>query len=174
MRVEIVEADSIHRFPKIKSIGGYFIRWFQKTKYSHYAIRITFNTAGRLYMHATLNGVHAVGDKGFDKNYRVTRVYSLPKGLVIDPIDWFEEYECKAYGKMQIIGLTIMILFGYPFNIFRNKKNRIICNELVLDYLRDGFILESDLNFDDLDLNDTREILEDLCTSKLLNLIQGI
>jgi len=154
MKVVIYQCNPLnHPFP----LFSWLIKYFQKTNYSHYAIRFD-----SVVMDATASSVRFQTDSKFKKKYSVINQYEIETDYDFKSlISWGMMHINKGYGFFQIIGLLMIILKLRKTNPFGEDADRLICNELVMLLLRDikGVkIKDSDL----YDLNETNEILKEV------------
>lgn len=143
------------------NIGAILIKLFQKTNYSHYAIKVAINPTKVYYYDSTLSGgVRRRDAKEFLKHNRVTKV--IPYSKKISYVMWSNfigKHIGKSYGTLQIVGLLLMIMKVIKSNPFGKGKKRLICNELIVLMLN-HFNGTNIKDTDSLDLNDTEKILK--------------
>ena len=155
MQIEILQTNSKVRFPIVATI----IKLVQRTKYSHYMIRV--NVEGlTTYYDSTSAGVRKTNAEAFFKKHIVYRKFPVSKKIsYIEFTNFFKEHEGKPYAFKQLIGLLLKSLRIVRHNPFGKGAKRIICNELVLLLLKKFYDLKIH-DTDCYDLNDTYEILK--------------
>lgn len=158
MKITIIQAYTKKKFPS--NVAALLIRYFQKTDYSHYAIKVIDpSTDVATYYDSTGHGTRKRTHEEFFKDYYIVREFNVPK--TISYVDWLEfwaRHANKGYGFKQVAGLLLKIFHIVKHNPFGAGAKRIICNELVillLNYL--GYTAIKDT--DSLDLNDTDRLL---------------
>ena len=158
MKITIVQAFSKNKFP-MNSVA-LLIKKFQKTNYSHYAIRVEDpNTNEVFYYDSTGGGTRKRGRQSFFRSHEITKSFSVSKEIsYIDYTDFWFMHEGKSYGFIQIVGLALKLLNIVKNNPFGQGAKRLICNELVILFLNE-FGYTCIIDTDSLDLNDTEEIL---------------
>jgi len=159
MKITIVLATTKNKFPmNLASVG---IRFFGKTDFSHYAIRIEDQASGEVnYYDSTGGGARKRSPSIFLKYYRVNREYPVSKEIsYIDYLEFWALHANKGYGFLQIVGLGLRLFKIIKYNPFGQGAKRIICNELVILLL--NYMGYTDIkDVDSLDLVDTERILK--------------
>ena len=118
MIVEIWKCDSTNRFPYI--IGAWFIKRFQSTDYTHYALRLD-NGAIEFYDASLTSGVSKRSEKDFLRDYNlVGKPWEVEVGSYIDFSDAVAPFIGKSYGLMQAIGIGLKWTLKWSKNPFAN------------------------------------------------------
>lgn len=142
---------------------SWLIRLCEGTSFSHAYLRFRSESLDRdMIYQATGSGVNFVGTVLFEQTAQVVEEYSIE----IDDatrkklLQWCVDNAGKPYGRMQILGISLVMLAKLVKlrirNPFPNGNGAYVCCELVyaaLEYI--GIAGPSDL--DQVDLNATRE-----------------
>ena len=133
MKVEIWRCNAKKRFPTC--IGAWFIRRFQGTGYTHYAIRPQ-GSDGSFYDASVISGVSNRPAKSFFKDYELFgKAWTIDVGTWVDFQKSIEPFMKKKYGLVQAIGIGLKYALKLKKNPFRNGDKQIICNELCLRFV---------------------------------------
>lgn len=154
MKVKIVCCNPIYlKFPVL----SWLIRFFQDD-YSHFAIE--FNG---FVIDATSKDVRLYNAETYWSNrYKKVREYEIDIDVnFISLLNWSRPLLNRTYGYTQIIGLLFIILGIFKKNPFGSDYNNLICNEIVLLFLKDfkGLVIDDPDNYD---LIATENILKEL------------
>jgi len=159
MIVQVWKCNTKKVFPN--KIGAYFIRKFQGTDYTHYALKRLDN--GTFYDASLMRGVSDRSESDFRKTYDLT---SRPWIINVLPAEFDEAlkpYMGKSYGLRQAIGIGLKWCFKWAKNPFKNGVDQVICNELVLRFV--SHFKKIDLPYiDNVTLSETEEILDKYLT----------
>lgn len=130
MKVEILTCSPIyHPFP----VASWLIKFFQKTNYSHFGIKV-----GNVVLDATSRDVRLNSYIDFTSRYDIISTYELDVDSTFeDVINWCSIFLNRSYGYFQIVGLLFIILGLTKNNYFGKDATNLICNELVILFLRD-------------------------------------
>lgn len=163
MIVQVIQCKPRLAFP----IVSWLICWFQKTNYSHYAIR--FNNT---IIDATSKDVRIQNVEYFLGHYEITnRFYLRTSATEQDIYNWALRISNRKYGFMQIVGIALMVLGITKKNIFGKDYQDLICNEVVVSFITDvmkvdveqfGFLPDSDA----FDLVSTEALVRLISVSK--------
>lgn len=140
---------------------GWLIKKFQGLPFSHYALVFINHDGLMKTVDASGRTVHQESIVNFKEKYDIVRTYKIEDGQksLREFKHWLYPFEGKKYGYKQVLGLFLMSLHIFKKNPFYNDKENIICNELILRYLRFHNLLPN-IRFDDWDLVKTRKYLE--------------
>ena len=130
------------------------IMMFEKTNYSHYALRI-----GHTIVHVTGKGIEEESLEDFDSHYRTMEEYWMPVDIQTEQLtEWARKYSDRKYGIWQVIGLALKRLGITKNNVFKNARENLICSELVLMFMQDFMSIKTP-SMDELGLRATHEIV---------------
>ena len=136
---------------------AWLIKLFQRTNYSHYAIGFTSSTGEYLILDATSKNVALRSSVHFLKHYEIMEETTIRiEYPVEDFMAWYEPLLGERYGYLQLIGIVLKT---------RKLGEGIICNELVLRFLRRFFGLWDDY-IDTRDLNYTSWVVEQIASNQ--------
>ena len=143
MKVEILTCSPTYSsFP----IASWLIKYFQKTNYSHFGIKI-----GSVVLDATGHDVRLNSFIEYSSRYDIISSYEVEidcdyQGI----IDWCSGFLNKKYGYFQLVGLLLIIMGIIKNNPFGKDATNLICNELVVLFLRDfkGLVISDSDNYD--------------------------
>lgn len=154
LKVEIWKCDSRGL---LRSAGGWFIKKFQGTDYTHYALRLQGDES--FYDASLTLGVSRSDPRDFYKCYKlVDEPWLLDVGSYIEFTEAMKPYMGKSYGLWQAIGIGLKWVFKWSKNPFGNGPKQIICNELVLRFVQ-HFIKKDLGKIDNLSLLETEKIM---------------
>ena len=151
MKLEIVRCRSKHKFP----VFSWAVRFFQRANYSHFALVVD----DRIVLDSSMRGVRFSWYNEYQKRYHIVGSDELRPVDLNQFINWSLPYLNTPYGKLQIIGLALIVMRLVKNNPFGKNAKRLVCNELVLLFLRDFYKIEVS-DSDDYDLNATLEIIK--------------
>jgi hypothetical protein len=165
MIIVIGQCYSKNKFPW--NIGAKAIRFFQKTKYSHYyGIYINPLTKNRKYFDSTMFSVRDQLKESFESHYDVDGMKHWEVELNCTPVDfvkWFERQESKGYGFLTILHLAIKIILsfiGIRYTVKSDGLGRLICNELCLAAIVEFTDFKPGKPLEDFDLNETTSAMD--------------
>lgn len=155
MKITILQTNTKISFAPIAKL----IKYFQKTKYSHYTIRIEVEGLTFIY-DTTSAGVCVRSADYFQDHYIVHKSFEVKKPIsFIEFSDFWAAHEGKGYGFSQVVGLLFKVLGVIKYNPFGRGAKRIICNEMIILFLN-HFYDTNIKDTDSLDLNDTYKLLQ--------------
>lgn len=159
MKAAILQARTRNKFPfNIAALG---IMYFQKTNYSHYAIRVEDQSSGEVfYYDSTGAGTRKYSPSAFKKKYKLIKKFPVHKPFTyIAWLEFWSKHANKPYGFKQVFGLLLKMWNITKNNPFGKGSKRIICNELIILFLNEfGYTNIKDV--DSLDLNETEKLLK--------------
>jgi hypothetical protein len=155
MNISFVQLNTTLKFAPV----AWAIKFFQKTKYSHYAIKVS-DANGVYYYDSTAAGARKQNAATYLKKYTIYKTFKLKDPVsYIDFYDFWAKHEGKGYAYGQILGIALKVLNILRYNPFGKGAKRLICNELIILFLEDfGYIKIKDS--DEYDLVETEEILK--------------
>lgn len=152
-------------YPKKFHLASWLIKLIEKTKFSHYAIKVDdmiIDITGKN------DGIKTHNKEEFYSNYNVIDIHSFDVSIRKDTvINWINKLDMVHYGYMQVFGLFLLRLLPINVNIFRNGRKSMICNELVLRFCK-RFLGVKTNKIDNLGLRETEIILNEV--NKINNL----
>lgn len=153
MKIKILLCSPTYsKFP----IFSWLIKFFGKTKYSHYAIQYS-----GFVLDATSRDVRLSTAKEFKSRYDVVRSYDIEFNSDFESFtNWCGKHLNKKYGFFQIIGLLFMIMGLAKRNPFGKDSKNLVCNELVVLLLSEfkGFTVGDSDNYN---LTQTEKIVKE-------------
>lgn len=159
MIVQIWKCDTKNVFPN--KIGAWFIRKFQGTEYTHYALKRLDN--GTFYDASLSHGVTDRPELDFRENYNLIGAPWIINVLPVEFEDALNPYMGKNYGFWQAIGIGLKWCFKWAKNPFKNGVDQVICNELILRFV--SHFKKIDLPYiDNVSLSETEIILDKYLT----------
>lgn len=145
MFVQVIQCKPRMRFP----IVGWLIQAFQKTNYSHYALRF-----GTTVVDATSKDVRIQSVDYFLSHYEITnRFYLKTAASEADIFNWAVRISNRKYGFLQIVGIAMMVMGIVKKNPFGKGYKDLICNEVIISFITEvmgvsvrdfGFLEDSD------------------------------
>lgn len=138
---------------------AWFVRQFERTKYSHVRLRWVSTSGEELIYEASGSTVKLIGQYAqplFPVNIHHTYEFTLDRLQYRELISMFK-YASVQYGVLQIIGIALARCFNLKKNPFGDNQYSQVCSELVGYFLRD--VLKRDIG-KDLDLVGPRGIKE--------------
>jgi len=168
MKIEFGFAFSKNKFPF--NIFALLINWLQKIDASHTFMAYYGETGSKRYYDATFWKVKSLPKYKFLKSYDIRRTYyfTIPEERRIEILKWMESNEGRGYSTGQIFGLLIKILGFSKKSIWRGNPTNVICNEILVLFIRDVMSVKISKNENDYDLDETQALLDDLVYRGLL------
>ena len=147
MKVQLLSCKpKNHPFP----ILSWAIRWFQKTSYSHNAIKY-----GNYIIDASGKDVRISASWEFLTRYEIVEEISIEIDSNFEQfVNWTLLFVNKKYGFFQLVGIALQYFRLAKRNWFGNEERNLICSELIILLLRDFKGLKVK-DSDDYDLNST-------------------
>lgn len=110
---------------------------WKKESWSHMAMSILFPSGERHFFDVSGEGCIRHTEASFLKKYRIVETHSLKQSRTFREFhEWFRLMEGRKYDKRQIVGLLLKVLGLFSFNKFGSNYRKLICSELVLNYLQ--------------------------------------
>lgn len=150
MKVEFLACrPKNHPFP----ILSWAIRYFQKTNYSHNAIKV-----GNIVYDATGKDVRINASWEFNKRYETVESIEIDTDLEFNTlVNWMLIYIGRSYGFFQLVGIALRMLGFVKSNPFGRGDKILICSELLILFLAEFSGFEPG-DTDEYDLVSTWEI----------------
>lgn len=139
MKISICKCNNIqHPFPvfawAIMFLQGMF-PW-KKNAWSHMAIKVTDNKGDTFFADANSKGCMLREEKLFYKQYSVLEEHKLKDSPKLETfMEWYWKLNGNEYDWKQICGLLFKILGFKKFNHSGNNYEKLICCELIINYL---------------------------------------
>jgi hypothetical protein len=149
---EILACRPKHKFP----IFSWMVRIFQRTSYSHCAIKYD-----KWYLDSTIQGTVWRTEKEFLDKYEVTKTWSFCEHNKRDIFFWAARYSAKPYSLLQNFGLGLTFIGLLRRNPFGHDENHLNCSELIVLWLRDFLDIKIE-DSDSYDLVKTEKLLNTL------------
>ena len=151
-----------HPFPLISWLIMFFqgMNPFNKKSYSHNALVVTSKSGTKVIDVTASRGVSHVSESKYFEKYRlIDMIEIVPPGNMFDFAEWYLSIQGRKYDKLQIAGLFLKAIGLISFNKIGHNYKRLICCELILNYLETFSNLEL-YDSDSVDLNRAWQLVE--------------
>ena len=147
-----------------KRIMGKFIEWIDGVPFTHVSILVE-NIDEKMIYESVFPRSKKVSVEDWKKHYKLKYIYQLPSVDVKLATSLLEEMRGKEYSIFQLILIAVARAFNRFQRYFGNNINgtkRLICSELVAEFIQKSYNVDFKENIDFISLKDVWDLTKDL------------